>query len=188
VLEGASRVRKAGAAILEFGHEDQVVTPGHLSNRLLDKVGFGPSLRERPHVHEVRPRKALHRGEGGPEVGGHFVHNPGAPSVPHLPLQNVTANLPIEGEELAVYRQSCALLRRVDPRLYSGEPLRVTGRGPQERRRRVGDRCRRCHRRLSGSRRDLLRSRLRSVLAYRLPHAASASPSGLAHKSRRLIK
>jgi hypothetical protein len=95
-LEGARRVRQAGNTILELREEDQIVASGQLSNRLLDKVGFRPGLREGAHVHQIRARKPLHVGERDPEVGRQLVDDASPPPVSLLPFQDVAPELPVE--------------------------------------------------------------------------------------------
>ena len=53
LLDGTLRVSQAGRLVLQFAQQHEVVTPGQLSNKLLDNLAVTPSVGERSHVHQV---------------------------------------------------------------------------------------------------------------------------------------
>jgi len=54
------------------------VSPGQSSTRLLDDCLLRPGRGQRAHVAKVAPRQSAHLGEGGWQVSGEPVNDPGA--------------------------------------------------------------------------------------------------------------
>jgi len=62
-----------------------------LANGLLADGLLGPGAGHLPHVLDVAPGQPSHAGEGGAQVGGEPVDDPGAPALGVLTLQHGVA-------------------------------------------------------------------------------------------------
>jgi len=109
-----------------------IMSPRQLSNGLLDNfiaASFQrPSLREAPHVVEIRPREACDGRELPTKVGGQSVDNPATPALAPLALEDLVSDLPVELDQLAVDGEYGPGACACDPRLDLGKELRVVGR------------------------------------------------------------
>lgn len=81
VFHGGGGVPVAGRLVVEPVEQRGDVSPGQLSNGLLDDCRPRPGGGERPHVEQIAAGQALHLGEGGAQVGGEPVDDPGFPSL-----------------------------------------------------------------------------------------------------------
>lgn len=132
ILDGARRVPDTRVPIIEPRHEGDVLAPRQLSNGLLDNflaASFQrPSLREAPHVMEIRPREARDGRELPTKVGGQSVDDPATPALALLTIEDLVPDLPVEPGELAVDRERGASACSCDPGLDLGQELWVVGR------------------------------------------------------------
>jgi len=134
MLDSLGGVPDTRIPTLEPRHEGDVLAPRQLSNGLLDNfiaASFQrPSLREAPHVMEIRPREARDGRELPTKVGGQSVNNPATPALTLLTIEDLVPDLPVEPDQLAVDRERRTSPGSRDPRLDLSEEPRIVGRDP----------------------------------------------------------
>ncbi len=103
------------------------MTPGDLSNSLLDdwviRVRFG----EGTHVHQVRPREPAHVGELSAQIVRQPLDHLRSPAFVFLADKDLAANVPIELKQFAIDREAGAYLSSADSRLQLIEEVSVAG-------------------------------------------------------------
>jgi hypothetical protein len=102
VLDRGGGVPIALALVVEFVQQHGDVAQGQSSNRLLDDRQLRPGGREGAHVEQVAPGQATHAREGGAQVGGEPLDDPGAPALGLLALQDRVPEAPVEPDQLGV--------------------------------------------------------------------------------------
>jgi len=101
VFEGRGGVPVPHGGVGELVEQDRDVAPWQLRNRLLrNQAWVGRS--EGAHVDEVATGQPSHVGEGGAQVGGEPVDDPGAPALGVLTLQHGVAQGPVQREQFRV--------------------------------------------------------------------------------------
>ena len=101
------------------------MSPGQLSNSLLDNFRVGPGFSESTHVEQVGTRKAFHFRKGGTEVAGKAFDDFGTPALRGLTGQNLLSNLLVKRNDLTIDREGGALLRLSDAGLEVRKPCRI---------------------------------------------------------------
>jgi hypothetical protein len=104
MLQRGFGVPKPVRRVLDLREQLNVLTPRQSSNDPLDNFRVRPCLGEGPHIEEVGPGEALRALELGAQVERQPIDHLGAPSVALLALQNVTADAPIEPDQLSIDR------------------------------------------------------------------------------------
>ena len=107
---------------LQFVQQRHHMGPGQLCNRVLHNCLAGPRFGQRAHVLQISRRKPAHVGKRSAQIAGQLINDLCAPSLLPLPLEDLTAYLPIQRDQLPVDRQRGALPRALDARLKVGEP------------------------------------------------------------------
>jgi hypothetical protein len=80
------------------------MTPRQSSNDPLDKFRVRPRLGEGAHIEEIGPGEALRSLELGSQIERQSIDHLGAPPVPFLALEDVSADAPIEPDQLGIDR------------------------------------------------------------------------------------
>ena len=101
--------------------------PGDFCHRRWQNFRVGPG--EGAHAPEVAGGEARDAGEGGGEVAGHALDDARAPALPLLLGGQVSPDLPVEQQQLAVDGQGGAQLGGADALLEVGEEGGVAGGG-----------------------------------------------------------
>jgi hypothetical protein len=96
--------RRSAGAFTNVEKPD-IVAPRNLSNNLLDNYFIGPSFRKSAHIEQVRPREPFHFRKSLPQIGRQVINDLCSPANQVLSLQDVPAELLIEKNELAIYRE-----------------------------------------------------------------------------------
>jgi len=103
VLGVSGGVPLAQLEVVELAQQLDDVAPGQLSNAALDNVLLiGPCLSEGAHVEQVCPRKALHGGEGGSEIGGQPLQYLRTPVMLRLAVSDGPTDPPLQSEQLSI--------------------------------------------------------------------------------------
>jgi hypothetical protein len=95
---------------------------------LLHNCQVGPGRREGAHVLEVARRETLHVGKGSAQVGGEAVDYLGAPAGALLPIEDHSADVPVEQDHRRVGGQDDAKPLLLDALLDLPERLRIAAR------------------------------------------------------------
>lgn len=114
VLKCRSRVPFPVRGLLHLVENSDVVTPWNFSNKLLDDLWVRPGLGKGSHIKQVRARESPHLRKFRLQVRRRSLDHLRTPALLLLPLQDVPADLPMQEDEFAVYRE-----RRPDLRLLS---------------------------------------------------------------------
>src|SRR3712207_1276621 len=102
MLDGLTGVPKTLGRILHGLDQANIVAPRQSCNNLLHDLPIGIGLGERPHVFEVSPREASHLRECPPQIFAEPVDYASAPAFCRLPVKDVTADAPVEKDQLLV--------------------------------------------------------------------------------------
>ena len=109
-----------------------VVPPGNLCSKFLHKfILIRIELIKLLHVIQIAPRKSLHTFEFAREVLGDLVDHGVPPSARPLLLDDQLANVPVEGNQLAIDGEGRLDLRRPDAGLQVGDEGAVVVRGAE---------------------------------------------------------
>ncbi len=87
------------------------MTPGNLSNNLLDNCVFGPRLGKRAHIQQVGSGKPLHFGKRRFQVAGESFDYLRASAFALLTKENILPYLPVEQYQLPIDSKRRSRLR-----------------------------------------------------------------------------
>src|SRR4028118_1021599 len=104
MLDGLTGIPETLYRILHDLNQANIVAPRQSCNNLLHDLSIRIGLGERPHVFEVSPREARHLRECPPQIFAEPVDHASAPTFCRLPVEDVTADAPVEKDQLLIDR------------------------------------------------------------------------------------
>src|SRR4051794_39551508 len=126
MLDGFAGIPKTLCRILHGLDQANIVAPRQSCNNLLHDLLIRIGLGERPHVFEVSPRKAGHLRECPPQIFAEPVDHASSPAFCRLPDKDVTADAPVEKDQLLVDRDSGPKAGGTDPLLQLAQKCCVS--------------------------------------------------------------
>src|SRR5271157_710675 len=125
MLDCRSQVPLPFRRIFDLVEQHAIVEPRNLCSSLLHKLLRGPDLGKGTHVLQVAGRESLRSRECAFQIARQTINDLRSPLLLCLALENLSANLPVQQDQLPVHRQASPQLCLSNPVFQGFEELGV---------------------------------------------------------------